>query len=268
MTFSASATKTQKLLNEIAERSNENVIILKTESVSDPVPKMNLVCKVCKEKAVWQYNFDNPYGIELGFVESFCNTHKHSAATQTDQTFENATKVKKGDAVSFDGNTYNVTETEVSQMIMNPAMAGEAAGLFGSLAAPLLIPADTFLTAQKVKETTEHLTGMMGDIHFHDGGRTSSSVSVSQELLKWIARLSNFNVNLQARVAGTRCTDYRAICDRCGKFKPMLYEYMISKDAMKPESELSKFCREHSHDGSDRIEPKGRKFRHADSESQ
>jgi len=117
----------------------------------------------------------------------------------------------------------------------------------------------TNVTPMTVTSTTDF--NMMGDLQIKLPGQRTSQVSVSQELLKWVARTSNFNVDLQAQVAGNICTNYRVICGRCNQFMMTNYAYMISPQAQKPGAELEKFCRAHRHDATIVEEVTGRKFR-------
>jgi len=113
-----------------------------------------------------------------------------------------------------------------------------------------------------VTSTTDF--SMMGDLQIKLPGQHVSKISVSQELLKWVAKTSNFNVDLQAKVAGNICTNYRVVCGRCNQFMITNYEYMISPQAQKPGAELEKFCKAHRHDARVVEEVTGRKFRGAD----
>jgi hypothetical protein len=109
-----------------------------------------------------------------------------------------------------------------------------------------------------VNATTDF--SMMGDITFH--GSLSRRVSVSQELLKWVAKLSNFNVDLQAFVQFGTNLDYRAICNQCKQFVKLPYECLINNESYDNNSQLGMFCKAHRHDGSELTPvPEGRKFR-------
>jgi hypothetical protein len=104
---------------------------------------------------------------------------------------------------------------------------------------------------------------MMADFQFYPGGRRMNSVSVSQETLKEIAKLSSFNVDLQAKVLRGIATEYRAICTACGQDCSLDFEELVgSKRDTVTWKKLTAFCEVHSH--VKKVEwSEGRKFRDA-----
>ncbi len=107
-----------------------------------------------------------------------------------------------------------------------------------------------------IKEIVESFNSVTSDLTVKSSGRRG--VSVTQEFLKWVSKQSNFNVNLQAFTQGNITSNYRAICEQCGKFIQISYEDLGRMDNMI----LAQWCREHRHDGSQLPDvPQGRKFR-------
>jgi hypothetical protein len=85
---------------------------------------------------------------------------------------------------------------------------------------------------------------MEGTLQFH--GVSQKEPTMTQDLLKSIAKLSNFNVNLQAKKLVTGTYDYRAVCDKCGSSQHFNYRSLVEKngDAW---VELGKFLDAHRH---------------------
>ena len=83
-----------------------------------------------------------------------------------------------------------------------------------------------------------------GILQFH--GVSQKEPTMTQALLKSIAKLSNFNVNLQAKKLVTGTYDYRAVCDKCGSSQHFNYRSLVEKngDAW---VELGKFLDAHRH---------------------
>jgi hypothetical protein len=84
-------------------------------------------------------------------------------------------------------------------------------------------------------------------------------VTTTQNVLKNIARMSNFNVDIQCKVTlGINC--YRAICTACNDSIPISQDVSLRSEF---DDNFIKFCKEHRHDIEARVveEVTGRKFR-------
>ena len=93
---------------------------------------------------------------------------------------------------------------------------------------------------------------------------TSSVIeSISAEALKWIARLSDFNVDLQCKRGLS--PSYRAICGKCQEYMELdqLSVHHISVGQTEPYKGLEKFLVNHRHEVEVKESVGGRKFRNA-----
>lgn len=84
-------------------------------------------------------------------------------------------------------------------------------------------------------------------------------LNVTQEVLRAIAKMSNFNVDVQAKhtIVGIMC---RAICSQCKAEIPI--EVNVIRTGQSLDGEFEKFCKEHRHDQVVEVaEIVGRKFR-------
>jgi hypothetical protein len=85
---------------------------------------------------------------------------------------------------------------------------------------------------------------MEGTLQFH--GVSQKEPTMTQDLLKSIAKLSNFNVNLQAKRLVTGTYDYRAVCDKCGSSQHFNYRNLVEQNGDEW-VELGRFLDAHRH---------------------
>lgn len=221
-----------KISKFLKDRNVPHIVFTKFQDADFPRTDYKFHCQLC---SVYRSIGINNLELQLSFdhlfkcIEEFCNAHSH-------------------------------LDNQDKPMIVHPDMAKEMEELEFKLAEPYKLPNNTFLTASKIKEVTESITGVMGDIQIHLGGRR---VSVSQELLKWIAKVSNFNVDIQAFVHMDAENEYRALCSQCREVLSMSYDTLVASSTQTPDSHLAVFCKAHRHDGSVTCVPSGRKFRDA-----
>lgn len=79
-------------------------------------------------------------------------------------------------------------------------------------------------------------------------GRPLNQTTVSQETLKEIYKLSDFNVELQAKVKGMTVIDYRAHCSKCEATLNIIYTDIISNNRDNSTwISLIEFCKVHKH---------------------
>lgn len=225
----------------LGKESNGNVTLTHYEDHTTFEDVYSLKCKVCDkitDLKVDPWEGDTMWsGQGLKWLADFTFDHKHEKVTfikkpgQFIETDQEVVKIKPGQVVNINGKSFDVV---------------------ADLAEP-----------KPVEEPQSGIVPMMGAFDFHPGGRAINTVAISQDLLKEVARLSNFNVDLQAKVAGNIATQYRAICSRCGKDCEISYEELISKDRKnKTWIIMKEFCSVHSH--SPVVESsEGRKFRDA-----
>ena len=91
--------------------------------------------------------------------------------------------------------------------------------------------------------------------------RKFDHVTVSQETLKHVAKLSNFNVDLQAKVMSNGgCNQYRAVCNKCKSSHMFDWEKLQDKNGH-TWVDLSIFCTKHVHGPTQVESVSGRKFR-------
>lgn len=85
---------------------------------------------------------------------------------------------------------------------------------------------------------------MEGTLQFH--GVSQKEPTMTQDLLKSIAKLSNFHVNLQAKRLVTGTYDYMAVCDKCGSSQHFNYRNLVEQNGDEW-VELGRFLDAHRH---------------------
>jgi len=244
MALLVQAKKDAALIEFINSESNNHVVFNSAQTVDTFETKYMAMCVICNQVLKWQHNYDEEFGVDLKWLGDFCQDHKHEKVTfikkdASGEWKEAVLKIKPGQVVQINDKTYHVTESKTSELIV-----------------PVEVP----------KESGQEIP-MLGTFDFHPGGRPVNTVSVSQTLLKEIAKLSNFNVDLQAKVLKNIATSYRAICTECNRDCQIVFEELIASDRKNPTWErLKEFCEIHSH--IKKVETvEGRKFRYEPSGS-
>jgi hypothetical protein len=178
-------------------------------------------CKVCDKHELYHHNHDY-YG---EFLTSGVANQLKSFCEQHRHKEEGFFEVDE---------SFNITKKKNPILFMKPGA---------------LIPVDD-------KEDIEFKS--MFEINI--GGRRIESATLPPDVLKQVYKLSNFNVDLQAKVSNGVANDYRAICNKCGLTCSLDYEQLRSCKDVAALVELRTFCSKHRHDTlvEDRV---GRKFR-------
>lgn len=118
-----------------------------------------------------------------------------------------------------------------------------------------------------VSDTKKAVSGEDDYDSFYDGlivyPPKVRQVSVSQAKLKWIAKMSNFNVDIQARSTKTKGYLYRAVCSKCFDTTKLDADCLTDESTSPPL--LTAFCTAHRHDRTVLEEVEGRRFRNAGS---
>src|SRR6185437_11184894 len=166
----------------------------------------------------WTYNIHEQYGIELDLVNGFCKAHEH--LPKLSQPITNETVLTKSMVQNY------------SDMLIHPKMKED-----------IEADGDPF--------------NLLGDIKVHVA-KARQIVAISSTGIKFVARKSNFNVDVQNKNGL-----YRGYCNICGKDMSLTREEILDLDKEKASLDFDEFLKIHLHDGSDRELPKGRKFRHA-----
>lgn len=111
----------------------------------------------------------------------------------------------------------------------------------------------------QLSQPTVNEFNLLGDIKSQIGGTITA---ISSSSIKWVARKSNFNVDLQCR-KGKRGPEYRATCEQCNGYMLLVHESVLALDRGIFSGEFQQFLAFHKHEAVQVELPKGRKFRHA-----
>jgi len=196
-------------------------------------PLLHFHCKKCG--TVEQTDFNNSIYKYLDLAAVIVKEHRHGGIKKT---YEDYTKTY--DFYSYAGIKYDMKDFNSPQ--------------------PYL-PEKWYKSGDKVEIPDSLDSSLMGSFTVHNGGKSFNSVSVTQELLKDIAKLSHFNVDLQAKVKLGIATDYRAVCTKCKEYVVIDYDQLISTARNNDTwSILTVFCEEHTHIAVT-INKGGRKFK-------
>jgi hypothetical protein len=185
-----------------------------------------MMCTVCSHQAQWLYNVNEFYGIELDLLKGFCEGHRHGK-----EPVPKLSQPMVGEGTPL---TKSAIKDAV-EMLMHPQMKAD------------------------IEEDGDPFN-LLGDIKTHIGGTITS---ISSSSIKWVARKSNFNVDLQCRKS-RRGPEYRATCEVCNEHTSLTHEAVLALDRGIFSGDFQQFLMIHKHEAADRAElPKGRKFRHA-----
>jgi hypothetical protein len=100
-------------------------------------------------------------------------------------------------------------------------------------------------------------TDTMGTFNFNIGGNPGRVVAISTTALKLVAKLSNFNVDVQGNNF-----KYRGLCGNCQEVYSLTRESVLSLDKGICDENFENFLKHHRHDGITVDLPAvGRKFR-------
>jgi hypothetical protein len=147
-------------------------------------------------------------------------------------------------------------------MIIHPEMAKEAEQLgLGKLSVPNT-NGITYLTKSGVQKVTNGIAETMSK-EYGAKFKTYGAVvglQITQGQLKWIAKSSDFNIDIQSKQSGFNI-DYRAVCSKCGAVYNTSYQALNNSSTYQTGSEFHSFCREHRH-GVSSVPVEGRKFRY------
>jgi len=231
----------------LGNESNGNVNLLTWENPVTIEKVLQLRCKVCDKTTELTLNMAFEFGNEsiweglgLKWLADFAFDHKHEKvtfikkpSTTSTETTGDVVKIKPGQVVHINGKAYDVAAVKDSELVV-PLEQSTSGGA--------TVP-------------------IMGEFSFHPGGRSMSTVAISQTLLKEIAKLSNFNVDLQAKVLKNIATEYRAVCGQCSNSCPISFDELVGNNRKSDTwVRLTEFCEVHTH--IKKVETvEGRKFR-------
>lgn len=226
------------ILAFVGKASGHHVVVQSMPpSISDPASEIThrLMCVVCQG----YMNMSN-YAVEaggynqwpIGAMEDFCIQHKHEVPEK-----EDAFPSTQGALKTYYDKKF-VSALKANTQFYAPTM-------------PTMYP------GKVVPVEDQKDISMLGDIQVTTNGQTG--LSVSQDILKAVARMSNFNVDLQAKKVGYASYQCRAICANCQEAVPFVYQDIISMRG-EPWINLGMFCDKHKHDGVER-QSSGRKFK-------
>jgi hypothetical protein len=119
---------------------------------------------------------------------------------------------------------------------------------------PLPAPPPHILDNKNVESSADPFN-LMADIKT-TFSKSRTIVAISSDGLKFIAKASDFNVDVQCMN-----NTYRALCNRCQATTPLSRQEVLMLDKASASLELADFLKEHKHDNINRPQPEGRKFR-------
>jgi hypothetical protein len=173
----------------------------------------------------------------------------------------------------------NTAWEQQSQSLQNPLVPADpfasygglgslaSGGLLGSTSNPSLGQYADYTTVDELETYQNTLNAQMeaqldiinASLQVVPPGHKVDSVFVDQSVAKEIAKLSDFNVDIQGKVhAKTVVSQYRALCSKCQASHPVTKQELTTMS-----EDLREFCREHAHK-TEVAEPKtGRKFKDA-----
>ena len=111
---------------------------------------------------------------------------------------------------------------------------------------------------ESVVDKKDAWTATMGTFNVHMGGNPGRVVAISATALKLVAKLSNFNVDVQGNNF-----KYRGLCGNCQEVYSLTRENVLSLDKGMCDENFENFLKHHRHDGVavDLPAVEGRKFR-------
>lgn len=246
--------KRESLTQFLKYEGGDNIILHEVLSATDTAVGYTARCKVCNTTYHWIHNFYKDYGVDLKILGDFAFDHRHMTKYQLMQEVKKhggkITADEENEIIIFAGKEFKFKKESLDEIELKVKDAKEK--LIESVESkPLILP----------KSDTKSFP-LTGDITVHPGGKKISSVSVSQELIKEVYKMSDFNVDLQAKVLQKIATEYRAVCTKCNGTINIDYEELISYDkTTNTWIDLIKFCNVHRHKVNHEGAEKGRKFR-------
>lgn len=251
------------VIHYIDKLSNDNILVnVKTPSVADPygLCKLYLTCKACSSTFTIQMdpwlNQQESISFIMAQAEQFNKIHSHGPL--------DIIKSYPTPFVDPQANTLGAPYDYKFKFKNN----------ISKLSDPVTVTGMDYLTASGIKETVKALEAkmnppaeidIMGDLQVMPGGKSFNNISISQDSLKWVARQSNFNVDLQAKVhTNNAVSAYSAVCTVCNERYVTMNstEFLGSSKDNDTWQSIKEFCNKHCHDGSSSIEePTGRKFK-------
>lgn len=216
------------LVTHIQEQGLGNIVFHEVLGKDGP-NSFALMCAVCCYQVQWAFNPVETFGIELELITSFCKNHLHGK-----KPFPKLSEP----IIDYEDDSTHLTASDIKKavdMIIHPKMKEdiEAEG-------------DPF--------------NLLGDIKYQIG-KAGMVTAISSSSIKWVARKSNFNVDLQCKV-GKKGPEYRAVCEKCNGSLELTHEAVLATDKGIFSGALQGFLAEHRHDGLERESFGGRKFRH------
>lgn len=211
-----------KMAAVISEKSDNNVELWKTEN------GYAVKCRKCFDCSTWIGAFiDLDVPVIPAKVIEFCKNHKHiNEELEVSTTW----KYTNGDPLVW--KKEKVKSNVIDITTKNPILFAQA-GIM-----------------QEVKE--DDTMNLLGDIQINIGNRITA---VSPAILKWVARLSDFNVDIQANR-----TKYRLLCSKCSGEKALTRDEVLTMDRDGEYPEIIEFLMQHRHDKTTTV-AEGRKFR-------
>lgn len=183
-----------------------------------------LKCKYCKY-------YINVQKSDINGIEGFCINHKHENAPNW------------GELKSF---VYQEPDKDYKVTLKNT------------------IHTQTFKPGELVNVNSGETIDFLGSLTAIPAGPVFNNISISQDTLKFVAKESNFNVDLQAKVhKNNAVSEYGAVCTKCNErfiFHDAI-QFFSSDRSLTTWVNIKEFCNKHRHDGRIEKEPVGRKFK-------